>query len=73
MRRNKRKHFNKNIGGYSSKEKTEYNFLKATMEQLDYIGKRLKSERRLRWIKIILLTVLGFLGIVAVLYYVVNY
>ena len=46
------------------RKKTEYNLPKATKKQLRNIRKRLKEERRLRMIKVIILTLILFFGLV---------
>lgn len=60
------------LGGYNADKKTEYNLPKATAKQLKEIGKRLKEERKIRMIKIVLLTVILFIGLVYVWVYVAD-
>lgn len=57
------------LGGYNAEKKTEYNLPKATAKQLKEIGKRLKEEHKLRMLKIALLTVILFIGLVCVWIY----
>lgn len=52
------------LGGYNTDKKTEYNLPKATPKQLSDIRKRLKEERKTRMLKVILFTVILFLGLV---------
>ncbi|WP_299361236.1 hypothetical protein [Winogradskyella sp.] len=52
------------LGGYDSNTKTEYNLPKATTKELKALAKRLKEEHRIRMTKIIVVTILLFLGLV---------
>ena len=45
-------------------EKTEYNLPKATNKQLRAIRKRMKMERQIWWVKITVITLIGFLGLI---------
>lgn len=60
------------LGGYNADKRTEYNFPKATAKQLKEIGKRLKEEHKIRMLKIALLTVILFIGLVCVWIYVAD-
>ncbi|WP_225035044.1 hypothetical protein [Winogradskyella sp. SM1960] len=57
------------LGGYNPNRKTEYNLPKATTKQLKTIAKRLKEERKYRMLKVILVTIILSLILVAVLLY----
>ncbi|MBT8244637.1 MAG: hypothetical protein HKP48_07490 [Winogradskyella sp.] len=59
----KRDKFKNRLGGYNSNKKTEYNLPKATSKQLRDIKKRMLQERKIWWIKVIVLTVILFLGL----------
>ncbi len=59
-----RDRFINRLGGYNSDKKTEYNFPKATAKQLKAIRKRLKAERKVRMFKVIILSLILFLGLV---------
>jgi len=65
----KRDRFKNRLGGYDRNVKTEYNFPKATTKQLKEIGKRLREEREMELIKVVIITVLLFLVMVCFLYY----
>lgn len=71
MRRVKRERF-KNLGKGGYKEfskRTEYNLPKASEQQLDAIRKRLKHERKIWWIKVSVLTLIGFaILVIAILF-----
>ena len=51
-----RDRFKNVLGGYKSDRKTEYNLPKATTKQLKAIGRRLREERKVRMLKVIVLT-----------------
>lgn len=61
--------FKNTLGGYGKNKKTEFEFPKATNKQLRDIAKRLKEEHQLRMIKVIVLTIILFIGLVAVFVY----
>lgn len=61
----KRDKFKNRLGGYNSKEKTEYNLPTATTKQLRDIRKRMKIERQIWWIKVTIATLIGFVGLIA--------
>ncbi|WP_179005042.1 hypothetical protein [Winogradskyella forsetii] len=65
----KRDRMKNRLAGFNSDKKTEYNLPKATTKQLKDIAKRLKEERKIRMLKVISLTVLGFFGLVCILTY----
>lgn len=52
------------LGGYNPDKKTEYNLPTATTKQLKIIRKRLQEERKVRMIKVVVLTVILFLGLI---------
>lgn len=52
---------------YRRKGKIEYNLPKATTKQLNAIRKRMKTERQIWWVKITVVTLLGFFGLITVL------
>ncbi|WP_418638269.1 hypothetical protein [Winogradskyella sp.] len=54
----KREKFKNLLGGYKRSRKTEYNLPKASTKQLKEIGKRLKEERKVRMLKVILFTII---------------
>ena len=56
--------FKNRLGGYGINGKTEYNFPKATTKQINEIGKRLREERKIRTLKVIIVTTISFLGLV---------
>ncbi len=62
--RKKRDKFKRKLGGNSSYSKPEYNFPKATPRVLEEIKRRLNQERKVRLIKICILTT--FLALVIV-------
>ena len=70
MRRQKRERFKKQIGGYGSLEKTEYNLPKATPEQLNAIRIRMKKERRQWLVKVTTLTIIGFVLLIGIIVFV---
>lgn len=49
----KSKRFRKTLGGYGNNKKTEYNFPKATSEQLKAIRIKLRKENQTPWLKVI--------------------
>ncbi|REE27413.1 hypothetical protein DFQ09_101244 [Winogradskyella pacifica] len=57
------------LGGYKSDRKTEYNLPKATTKQLKEMGKRLREERKVRMLKVIVLTFVLLLVFYCVLVY----
>ncbi|MBU2927549.1 hypothetical protein [Winogradskyella psychrotolerans] len=61
------------LGGYDPNLKTEYNLPKATTKQLKAIRKRLKEERDVRMLKVILLTVILFFVLLGVFIYATDY
>ena len=66
IRLDKSKRFRKTLGGYGPKLKVQYNFPKASSDQLKAIRDRLQAERRtsvLRHLLIVFLIVVG-LGLV---------
>jgi hypothetical protein len=65
----KRYKFKKTLGGYSKNKKIEFELPKATNKQLRDIAKRLKEEHQLRMVKVIVLTIILFIGLVAVFIY----
>lgn len=56
--------FANRLGGCNTEKKTEYNLPTATEKQLKEIGKRLKEERKIRMIKVVLLTVILVIGLI---------
>ncbi|MEO1032473.1 MAG: hypothetical protein AAFX55_13770 [Bacteroidota bacterium] len=60
------------LGGYDSNAKTEYNLPKATTKELNAIAKRIREEHNIRMAKIIVVTILLFLGLVAAFVYSTN-
>jgi len=64
-----RDRFKNVLGGYKSNRKTEYNLPKATTKQLKEIGKRLREERKVRMLKVIVLTFVLLLVFYCVLVY----
>ncbi|WP_439151421.1 hypothetical protein [Winogradskyella sp.] len=67
--RSKREKFKRTLGGYGKGSKTEYNLPKASAKQLKDIAKRLKEEQQLRMIKVIVVTVILFLGVIILFAY----
>lgn len=59
----KRDKFKNRLGGYNSEKRTEYNLPKASTKQLNDIRKRLKEERTNRMMKVIVLTIVLFIGL----------
>ncbi|WP_179336923.1 hypothetical protein [Winogradskyella ludwigii] len=57
------------LGGYNPDVKTEYNLPKATTKQLKAIAKRLKQERKVRMLKVILCTAVAFVLLLCVFIY----
>lgn len=57
------------LGGYNPDVKTEYNLPKATTKQLKAIAKRLKEERKVRMLKVILCTAVAFVLLLCVFIY----
>ncbi|RZN82812.1 MAG: hypothetical protein EVB11_07335 [Winogradskyella sp.] len=64
-----RDRFKNRLGGYNRNEKTEYNLPKANAKQLKDIRRRLKEEQKIRMLKIIVLTVILFLGLLLTFFY----
>lgn len=64
-----RDRFKNVLGGYSLDRKTEYNLPKATTKQLKEIGIRLREERKMRMLKVIVLTCILLLVFYCVLVY----
>ena len=64
-----RDRFKNRLGGYNVDKKTEYNLPNATTKQLKDIKKRLKEERKIRMLKVIILTVILFFGLLCVFAY----
>lgn len=62
----KRDRFKRSLGGYKLNKKTEYNLPKATTKQIKAIGRRIKEERKIRMTKVIVLTIVLFLGLLYV-------
>lgn len=62
----KRDRLKNRLGGFNREEKTEYNLPKASTKQLNEIRKRLQEERKVRMLKVIILTVILFVGLVFV-------
>jgi hypothetical protein len=62
----KRNRLAKRLGGFNANKKTEYNLPIATTKQLKDIGKRLKNDGKIRMIKVVLLTLFLFMGLVYV-------
>ena len=60
----KRDRFKNRLGGYDQDSKTEYNLPKASDKQLIAIAKRLKEERKIRMAKVVVVTVILFLGLI---------
>lgn len=54
----KREKFKNLLSGYKRSRKTEYDLPKASTKQLNEIGKRLKEERKVRMLKVILFTII---------------
>lgn len=57
------------LSGFSTEKKTQYNLPKATAKQLKAIRKRLKEERKIRMMKVTLLTIILFFGLICVFAY----
>lgn len=60
----KSRRFRKTLGGYGKNRKTEYDFPKATPEQLKAIREKLKKENQLLWIKVIGLSAIIIIGVI---------
>lgn len=60
----KRDRFKNRLGGYDQDSKTEYNLPKVSDKQLIAIAKRLKEERKIRMAKVVVVTVILFLGLI---------
>ena len=68
IRRQKRERFKKQTtGGYGSNSRTEYNLPEATPEQLEAIRNRMQKERKVWWVKVIVLTVVSALIVLTAL------
>ncbi|MDN3492952.1 hypothetical protein [Winogradskyella bathintestinalis] len=65
----KRRKLKNRLSSNSFGNRTEYNFPKATTKQIKAIGKRLQEERKIRMLKVILLTAILFLVILGVFAY----
>ena len=65
----KRKKLQNRLGGYNLEHKTEYNLPKATTKQLSAIRKRLKKERRVRMLKVIMLSIILFVLLLCMFVY----
>jgi len=65
----KSKRFRKTRGGYGKKKQSLNQLPKATPEELKALAKRLQKERQIRMIKVVIVTILLFLGLVYVFVY----
>ncbi len=70
--RSRRYKFKRTFGGYDKTKITEYDLPEATTKQLTEIRKRLEEERKVRMLKVVLLTVILFVGLVFTLVYLTN-
>ena len=68
----KRDKFQNTLGGYNSDKKTTYNLPDATSKQLNRIRKRMKAERQIWWVKITVVTLVGFFGVIVGLLFLVQ-
>ncbi|MGJ8548617.1 hypothetical protein [Winogradskyella wichelsiae] len=59
--------FKNRLGGYDPHVTTEYDFPSATTKQLKAIGKRLRKERKVRMLKVLILTLMIFFTILFLL------
>lgn len=66
---NQRDRFKNRLGGYNSSKKTEYNLPKATNKQLRAIKKRMETERKVWWVKVVILTFILFIILISFLVY----
>ncbi len=60
----KRNRLKNRLGGFNLEKKVEYNLPKATEKQLNAIANQLKEEHRIRMLKVVILTIILFLGLV---------
>lgn len=61
--------FKQALEGYSQQRKIEFDLPYATTKELNDIRKRLKEEQKYRMFKVVILTILLFLGLVFILCY----
>ncbi|MCT4630699.1 hypothetical protein [Winogradskyella sp.] len=59
-----RKKLKNRLGGYYSESKQEYNLPKASKTELNALAQRLQKEYKIRMTKVIIITILLFLGLV---------
>ena len=64
-----RDRFVNKLGSCNTRKKVEYNLPKATTKQLKEIAKSIKEERKIRMIKLVILTTLLFIGLLCVWIY----
>lgn len=62
----KRKRFKNKQIGYNLNNKVEYNLPKASKKELNEIKKKLVEERKIRMLKVVLLTLILFLGLISI-------
>jgi hypothetical protein len=65
----KRDKLKNRLGGYNPERKTEYNLPTATTKQLKDLRNRLKEERKIRMLKVILLSVILFILLLCGFFY----
>jgi hypothetical protein len=63
--RSKRDKFKRSVGGFSRTGKPEYDFPKATPKMLNDIKDKLRKEHKRRMIKVVVLTIVIFSGLVS--------
>ena len=62
----KRDKLKNRLGGYNAEKKTEYDLPKASSKELGIIAKRLQEDHKTRMLKVIIITIILFLGLVYV-------
>lgn len=65
----KRDRLKRRLGGYNPELKTEYNLPSASTKQLNAIARRLKQERKIRMIKVVVVTIILFFGLLCAFLY----
>ena len=65
----KSRRFRKTLGGYDKRRKVEYNFPKATPQQLKMIRDKLKKENQILWLKVIGVSLLILGGLLWLIVY----
>lgn len=63
-----RDRFKTTLGGYNKRKRQEYNLPKASEKQLREIRKRIQTENKIYWVKVVALTLIGVLILMGLLF-----